>query len=274
MDRLLKEGNVWVVDADLKSYFDTIPQSRLLELIKQKVADERVVALVQMFLRAGVMEEGKGWTPTECGTPQGGVVSPLLANIYLNPLDHLMAAAGYQMVRYADDFVILCRSEAEARAALELIAAWVRSAGLRLHPEKTRIVDATQKGGFDFLGYHFERGMRWPRKKSMEKLKQRLRERIPRQSGLSTGQIIEQVNRTLRGWFNYFQHSKSNVFGSVDGFVRRRLRNLMERRHGRRNGGYGMAQHRYPIAWFTKRGLVRLEDELVFLRTIVALRTH
>jgi RNA-directed DNA polymerase len=274
VDALLKEGNVWVVDADLKSCFDTIPHGRLLELMKQRLVDGRVLALVQSFLEAGVMEESKGWIPTECGTPHGGVISPLLANIYLNPLDHQMAAAGYEMVRYADDFVVLCRSEVEARTALELIAVWVRSAGLTLHPEKTRIVDATQKGGFDFLGYHFERGMRWPRKKSLAKLKQRLRERIPRRSGLSTGAIIQQVNRTLRGWFNYFQHSKANVFGPVDGFVRRRLRNLMERRHGRRNGGYGMAHHRYSIAWFTKRGLVRLEAQHAFLRTIVALRPH
>lgn len=274
VDGLLKGGNVWVVDADLKSYFDTIPQGRLLGLVKSRVADGRMVALVQSFLEAGVMEEGKGWIPTDCGTPQGGVISPLLANIYLNPLDHKMARAGYEMVRYADDFVVLCRSEAEAQRALELIAAWVQQAGLRLHPEKTRIVDATQKGGFDFLGYHFERGMRWPRKKSMEKLKDRLRERIPRNSGLATREIIRQVNRTLHGWFNYFQHSKSNVFGTVDGFVRRRLRSLMERRHGRRNGGYGMAQQRYPNAWFTKRGLVCLVDEHAFKRTIVSLRTH
>lgn len=274
VEGLLKGGNAWVVDADLKSYFDTIPQDRLLGLVKRRVADGRMLALVQSFLEAGVMEEGEGWIPTECGTPQGGVISPLLANIYLNPLDHKVAQAGYEMVRYADDFVVLCRSEAEARSALELIAGWVREAGLKLHPEKTRVVDATQKGGFDFLGYHFERGMRWPRKKSLEKLKDRLRERIPRKSGLSTGEIIRQVNRTLRGWFNYFQHSKSNVFGSVDGFVRRRLRSLLERRHGRCNGGYGKAQQRYPNAWFTKRGLVCLADEHAFKRTIVSLRTH
>lgn len=274
VDTLLKEGNAWVVDADLKSYFDTIPQDRLLARIKRHVADGRMLALLQAFLEAGVMEEGKGWAPSECGTPQGGVISPLLANIYLSPLDHLMAQAGYEMVRYADDFVVLCRSEAEARRALELISTWVRQAGLILHPEKTRIVDATPKGGFDFLGYHFERGMKWPRKKSMQKLKERLRERIPRNSGQATGVIIEQVNRTLRGWFNYFQHSKSNVFGTVDGFVRRRLRSLMERRHGRRNGGYGEAHHRYRNVWFTERGLICLENEHAFLKTIVALRTH
>ena len=149
VDTLLQAGHHWVVDADLKSYFDTIPHARLMALVKARVADGRVLALVESFLRAGVLEATKGWQPTERGTPQGGVISPLLANLYLTPLDHQMAAAGYEMVRYADDFVILCRTEAEAQAALAAVAAWVRAAGLTLHPEKTRIVDATQRGGFD-----------------------------------------------------------------------------------------------------------------------------
>jgi len=180
VDTLLKAGHEWVVDADLKSYFDTIPHERLLALMKQRVADGRVLALVESFLRAGVLEESKGWQPTERGTPQGGVISPLLANLYLNPLDHQMERAGREMVRYADDFVILCRREAEAHAALEAVRAWVSEAGLTLHPEKTRVVNATQPGGFDFLGYHFERGLRWPRKKSLAKLKDRLRAKTAR----------------------------------------------------------------------------------------------
>ena len=153
VDTLLRSGHGWVVDADLKSYFDTIPHERLLALVKERVADGRVLALVESFLRAGVLEESKGWQPTEQGTPQGGVISPLLANLYLNPLDHQMARQGREMVRYADDFVILCPSAAEAHAALEAVKAWVSEAGLTLHPEKTRVVDATQPGGFDFLGY-------------------------------------------------------------------------------------------------------------------------
>ncbi len=118
VDTLLKAGHVRVVDADLKSYFDTIPHERLLALLKARVADGRVLALVESFLRAGVLEEAKGWKPTECGTPQGGVISPLLANLYLDPLDHQMARAGWEMVRYADDFVILCRTQAEAQRVL------------------------------------------------------------------------------------------------------------------------------------------------------------
>ena len=174
VDALLKTGYNWVVDADLKSYFDTIPHAALIDRVREKVTDGRVLELLRAFLTQKVMETAEGWTPEE-GTPQGTVISPLLSNIYLDPLDHRMERSGVEMVRYADDFVILCPSEAEARRALEQVQAWTAEAGLRLHPEKTRIVDATQPGGFDFLGYHFERGLRWPRPKSLGKLKQTLR---------------------------------------------------------------------------------------------------
>ncbi len=274
VDTLLRAGHTWIVDADLKSYFDTIPQERLLALMKARVADGRVLALVERFLRAGVLEEVKGWQPTWCGTPQGGVISPLLANIYLNPLDHQMAEAGYEMVRYADDFVILCRSQAEAQGALAAVAAWVKEAGLILHPEKTRVVDATQKGGFDFLGYHFERAMRWPRKKSLEKLKEALRAKTSRLDGRRLDTIIGDVNTTLRGWYQYFQHSKANVFTSVDGYVRRRLRSLLQWRKDGRGYGKGKAHHRWPNGWFAQRGLMSLAAEHAWTRTIVALRTH
>lgn len=274
VDRLLKAGHHWVVDADLKSYFDTIPHERLLARVKERVADGRVLALVESFLRAGVLEESKGWQPTEQGTPQGGVISPLLANVYLNPLDHQMAGQGYEMVRYADDFVILCHSAAEAHAALEVVRAWVAEAGLTLHPEKTRVVDATQPGGFDFLGYHFERGMRWPRQKSLKKLKDRVRERTSRLEGRSLQVIIGDVNRTLRGWYGYFQHSKGNTFAGVDGFVRRRLRSLLQWRRDGRGKGIGAAHHRWPNAWFAHRGLLSLAAEHEWTRTIAAMRTH
>jgi RNA-directed DNA polymerase len=262
------------VDADLKSYFDTIPHDRLMALVQQRVADGRVLALVERFLRAGVMEELQGWQPSERGTPQGGVISPLLANIYLNPLDHQMAAAGWEMARYADDFVILCRTETEAQAALEAVKAWVNEAGLTLHPEKTRVVDASQPGGFDFLGYHFERGQRWPRKKSLMKLRERVRAKTARTDGRSLKAIIEDVNRTLRGWYEYFQHSKESTFRGVDGFVRRRLRSLLEKRRGRTRQGLGKAHQRWPNAWFAHRGLLSLAAEHAWTRTIVALRNH
>jgi RNA-directed DNA polymerase len=274
VDTLLKAGHVWVVDADLKSYFDTIPHGRLLALLKTRVADGSVLALVERFLRAGVLEEAQGWRPTECGTPQGGVISPLLANVYLDPLDHQMEQAGYAMVRYADDFVILCRTEAEAQAALAAVRTWVTEAGLTLHPEKTRVVDATQRGGFDFLGYHFERGMKWPRAKSLTKLRERLRAKTPRLDGRSLRAIVADVNGTLRGWYGYFQHSKANVFAAVDGYVRRRLRSVLEKRRGRTRQGLGAAHQRWPNEWFARRGLLSLAAEHEWTRTIVRLRTH
>ena len=274
VDTLLKAGHAWVVDADLKSYFDTIPHDRLLALVKARVGDGRVLALVEIFLRAGVLEENKGWKPTECGTPQGGVISPLLANLYLDPLDHQMERAGWEMVRYADDLVILCRSQAEAQVALAAVKTWVSGAGLTLHPEKTRVVDARGPGGFDFLGYHFERGMKWPRKQSLEKLRGRVRGKTARLDGRSLRVIITDVNRTVRGWYGYFQHSKAHVFANVDGYVRRRLRSLLQKRRGRTSQGLGAAQQRWPNEWFARRGLLSLKAEHEWTRTIVALRTH
>ena len=152
VDALLRQGYVFVVDADLKSYFDTIPHDQLMARMRETVADNPVLALVDSFLRQRIMDSLEGWTP-EAGTPQGAVLSPLLSNIYLDPLDHLMAAHYLQMVRYADDFVILCQTEGEALRALALVESWTAQAGLTLHPIKTRIVDATAAGGFDFLGY-------------------------------------------------------------------------------------------------------------------------
>jgi RNA-directed DNA polymerase len=274
VDALLKAGHDWVVDADLKSYFDTIPHDRLLALVQERVGDGRVLALVESFLRAGVLEEAKGWQPTERGTPQGGVISPLLANLYLNPLDHQMAAAGWAMVRYADDFVILCRSEAEAHNAWDAVRAWVNEAGLTLHPEKTRVVDASVPGGFDFLGYHFERGLKWPRKKSLEKLKDRVRAKTSRLDGRSLSDIVTDVNRTLRGWYQYFQHSKANEFTTVDGYVRRRLRSLLQWRLDGVGKGIGATHQRWPNEWFAHCGLLSLKTEHEWTRTIVRLRTH
>lgn len=255
---LLRAGKMWVVDADLKGYFDSIPQDKLLATVQERVSDGAVLELIQRFLKQGVMESGKGWSPTENGTPQGSVLSPLLANIYLNPLDHRMAEQGWQMVRYADDFIILCESEAQARQALQEVRQWVEQAGLILHPTKTRIVDSSQAGGFDFLGYHFERGLRWPREKSLTKLKEAIRQKTKRTRSGSMPQIIEETNRTLRGWINYFKHSIANIFPDLDGWVRGRLRTILRKRHKGKGRARGKDHQKWPNAYFAGLGLISL----------------
>jgi RNA-directed DNA polymerase len=257
VDALLKAGYNWVVDADLKSYFDTIPHSPLIERVREKVTDGRVIRLLEAFLTQKVMTTAEGWTPEE-GTPQGAVISPLLSNLYLDPLDQQMARLGLEMVRYADDFIILCRHEAEAREALEQVRDWTASAGLKLHPDKTRIVDATQEGGFDFLGYHFERGYRWPREKSLKKFKDTIRAKTRRTNGHSLRAILVDVNRTLRGWYEYFKHSHYPTFAPLDKWVRMRLRSILRQRRGRDGPGRGRDHQRWPNAFFAQRGLFSL----------------
>lgn len=256
---LLDEGNRWVVDIDLKSYFDTIPHDKLMERVKELISDGKLLELLEKYLKAGVMDGLKGWEPTEQGTPQGAVISPLLANLYLNPLDHLMAAKGYEMTRYADDFVIQCRSEAEAKAALEEVRQWAQENGLTVHPTKTRIVDETQKGGFDFLGYHFERGMKWPRKKSMEKFKEAIRVKTRRTQGRSMEEVIARINSQTRGWYEYFKHSHRNVFAPLDGWIRMRLRSILRKHQGKKGRGRGSDHQRWPNAHFDKLGYFSLE---------------
>jgi RNA-directed DNA polymerase len=259
VDELLKAGYIHVVDADLKSYFDTIPKDRLLALVAGKVADGRILKLVESFLGQSVLEDTREWVP-EQGTPQGAVISPLLSNIYLDPLDHLMAERGFEMVRYADDFVVLCRSSQEAAEALAVVRDWTERSGLTLHPEKTRLVDA-RSDGFDFLGYHFERGLRWPRKKSLEKFKDSIRAKTGRTVGKGLPMVIANINPTLRGWFNYFQHSTRRTFRIVDGWVRRRLRSILREHQGMKGIAktHGADQTRWPNALFAKHGLFSLQ---------------
>lgn len=257
--RLLEAGATWVVDADIQQYFDTIPHQALMTAVKRRVADGRVLKLLEAYLTQGVMDGLEQWTP-EAGTPQGAVISPLLANVYLHPVDEALAAAGYEMVRYADDLVILCRSEADAQAALALLDALLRSRGLQLHPDKTRVVDAMQPGGFDFLGYHFEHGRHWPRKKSLRKLKDSLRHATPRTSGVSLAVTIERLNVTLRGWFAYYRHSQRSTFAPLDGWLRMRLRSILRKRSGRRGRGRGWDHRRWPNAYFREQGLFSLVE--------------
>lgn len=259
VDRQLKEGYTHVVDADLKSYFDSIPHDKLLARVEERISDGRILDLIRGYLEQDVMKGLERWTPT-AGTPQGAVISPLLANIYLHPLDERMAAQGYRMVRYADDFVVLCRTADEARQALAEIRAWVEGNGLTLHPDKTRVGDCLETGqGFDFLGYRFEAGKRWVRKKSLKALKEKLRSKTGRTRGESLKGIIEELNPILRGWFGYFKHAHKTEFKPLDGLIRRRLRALLRKREKRPGFGRCRAdQARWPNAFFAGQGLFTL----------------
>jgi RNA-directed DNA polymerase len=256
IEALLDEGYVHVVDADLKSYFDTIPHDRLLSRVEERVSDRGILRLVKQFLDQGVMDGLREWTPVH-GTPQGAVISPLLANLYLNPLDHLLAETGSAMVRYADDFVILCRSRAEAEQALAVVQDWVAENGLTLHPTKTKIADARTEG-FDFLGYTFRGDLRLPRRKSLEKLKESVRAKTGRKQGRSLPETIGRLNATLHGWFGYFRHCHRNVFTSLDGWIRGRLRSILRKRAGRRGRGRGADHQRYRNEYFADLGLFSL----------------
>jgi RNA-directed DNA polymerase len=259
VDRLLKEGFTWVVDADLQSYFDSIPHDRLMALVAGSISDGPVLSLLEGFLRQDIMKDMARWRPTT-GTPQGAVISPLLANLYLHPLDLLMEESGRRMVRYADDFVILCRTEAAALAALRQVEAWVAANGLTLHPDKTRVGDSRQPGqGFDFLGYRFEAGRRLVRKKSLTAFKDKVRSMTGRSRGDSLERIVSDLNPMLRGWFGYFQHATPALFGVLDGFVRRRLRAILRKQEKRPGMGRCTADHqRWPNAFFAAHGLLTL----------------
>lgn len=261
VDRFLKAGYTCVVDADLKAYFDSIPHEPLMQELRGYIADGRVLGLIESFLGQDILEGLSRWTPEE-GTPQGAVISPLLANLYLHPVDVAMEAAGFQMIRYADDFVIMCRDETEAHNALHQVRQLIAERGLALHPVKTRVVDTTLPGqGFDFLGYHFERGTRWPRKKSLKKIKDAIRSKTRRSNGNSLSTITANVNRTLKGWFEYFKHSHKWTFLALDGWIRRRIRSILRKRSKGSKGFSGNMDHfRWPNKFFREHGLFSLVD--------------
>ena len=257
VEQKIQEGYTYVVDADLKSYFDTIPKDRLLKLIKERISDSRMLKLIKLFLDQSIMEELREWTPI-AGVPQGAVLSPVLSNLYLNPLDHEMSDAGFEMVRYADDFVVLCRSEFEAEVALQMITEWVEQAGLTLHPTKTKIVDSRVKS-FAFLGYSFRGDEIYPRRESLAKLRARIRELTPRQRSGSLESIAKELNRVLVGWFRYFRHCRWTIFKELDGKIRSRLRRLQLQRH-RKNPERLPRQQRWPNDYFAKAGLYSLRE--------------
>ena len=256
VDELIQEGYVHVVDADFDSYFDSIPYEPLMGEVSERISDGAVLELIRAFLNQDIIQGMKRWTPVG-GTPQGAVISPLLANIYLHPLDRHMKQRGYRMVRYADDFVVLCRTAEQAQAALKEVRAWVEQNGLSLNADKTHVGDCRQAGqGFEFLGYRFEAGRRWVRSKSLRALRERIRMRTKRTRGDSMAKIIEDINPMLRGWFNYFKHAHSVAQLGIDGFVRRRLRAILRKQEKRPGMGRCLADHlRWPNTFFAAREL-------------------
>lgn len=268
VDRLLKAGKTWVVDVDIEAYFDSIPFDTLMDEVAERIADGRVLKLIERFLRQGILEEMKLWLP-EKGTPQGAVISPLLANIYLHSVDRKMREAGYRMIRFADDMVILCDSREEADAALAVLRQLLEHKQLCLHPKKTKVVDATQRPGFQCLGYNFFEGKRYPRKPSVDKLREQIRKRTRRKRSDNLETIIESLNKVLLGWFNYFKHSSSYAFETIDRWIRYRLRCILSKRRGKgrkRRRGRGFDHLRWPNDYFRAQNLFILHEAHVCAR--------
>jgi RNA-directed DNA polymerase len=267
----LNEGNVWIVDADLRQYFDTIDQEKLIDLIAEEISDGRVLQLVRDMLRAGVMEGGS-WKPTLTGVPQGGVASPLWSNIFLTPFDRRMTAEGVRLTRWADDFVMLCQTREEAQRALAVAERVLRAElGVELHPQKTRIVHVSQ--GFEFLGYKVKQGAGHrlpahkrrgrsnpqnlyaiPREKSVKRFRDQIRALTRRKAPLKLRELIERINPVIRGWGTFYRKADvRRLFHRLDGWIERRIYSFLAKRWHNR------MWHKYPtrrlIAEF---GLVRL----------------
>jgi RNA-directed DNA polymerase len=249
----IQSGSEWIVDADLRDFFGSVDHEKLLTLVAQRVADGRVLRLIQAMLKAGSYGKGQLF-PTERGTPQGGVVSPVLSNILLTPFDREMRLRGYQLTRYADDWVVTCKSAAEARSTVDAARRILKQLGVELHPQKTRIVHVQH--GFEFLGYKIKRGKKlqlpeskirsqarsgalyaYPREKSIQRFQDQVRQRTKRRVPLHTKELIAELNPLLRGWGEYYKRAHvRKLFNQLDRWIVRRIWSHRFKRW--RNGGW------------------------------------
>jgi RNA-directed DNA polymerase len=261
VDNLIKGGNVWYADADLQAYFDTISHQRLMQKFKCYISDGALCKLIESFLKHEIMENGEIKRAT-AGTPQGGVLSPLLSNLYLHDLDVLLSENGFNMVRYADDFVVLANNKETVLHAERIIQQWAQENELIIHPEKSHIGNCMVKGeGFDFLGYRFEGGTKWVSDKSLKKYRDNIRSKTRRTSGESIEATIKKLNPVLRGWYNYFKHVTLYTMGTFDSFVRRRLRAILRKQNKRPGYGCNYQDHKqWPNAYFAKLGVFTMEE--------------
>lgn len=274
VERQLRQGNVHVVDVDIRSYFDNIPHDKLMEMVREHIADGKVLGLIEAFLKQGVLEDGIVIDPVT-GSPQGGIISPLLANIYLDPLDWILESQGLHSVRYADDIVVLASDAETAAKALRTIREWMEDADLELHPDKTRTVDMREADAhFDFLGYRFKRSkrgklLRLVRPKSKQKLRGELRKPTKRCNKRCLKAIIADINPKLKGWYEYFKHAHHTELSSIDGWVRMRLRSILRKRSKRKGRGRGRDHQRWRNRYFENLGLFSLKharEETMSLR--------
>ena len=265
MEAHLEQGKVWVVDADITGCFDNIAHRVVTDLIARRIADGKVMRLIESMLTAGVMD-GLSLNRNSAGTPQGGVISPLLCNIVLHELDTRLEAEDIAWVRYADDFVLLCETREQAERARDIAAQALTPLGLTLSPEKTRIVHLDE--GFDFLGWHYKGLQRWPRDKSVKAFRQKAKAKTRRNRSGSIEAVCAELEPLLRGFFNYFRNGNSTAsFNQCIGWLRRRLRSMLRKRQYGKSGISTRQEHFvWPNAYFETKGLFDLHAHLVVFR--------
>lgn len=265
VDQLLADGYNWVVDADIRKFFDTIDHEILVKLIEEKIADQRIIKLIWQFLKQPISEDGK-LIKNELGTPQGGVISPLLANIYLHQLDLKLVGVDFKIVRYADDLVVLTKTPEEAETARQLVETITTELKLELHQEKTKIVNMEiPESSFEFLGYRFYRSKKGKicklvREKSQIKLREKIRQLTKRHNGNSMQCNIDRINPILKGWFEYFKQAHFNSLANIDKWIRGRLRSILRSRIKRKGRANGLDHQRWPNSYFDQLKLFNLVE--------------